>query len=78
MQLHKVLRKQIVSTAEQSQLRLATAGLQFNSYHSSMSRSDFRTFQKVVEATYAVPPIPIRLEHNMMLSPLIRIAVVFG
>ena len=39
--------------------------------------SAIRTFQKVVEATYAVPPVPIRLEHNMMLSPLIRIAVVF-
>ena len=37
-----------------------------------------RTFQKVVEAAYAIPSVPIGLEHNMMLSPLIRVAVVFG
>jgi hypothetical protein len=40
--------------------------------------SAVRTFQKVVEAAYAIPPVPIRLEHNMMLSALIRVAVVFG
>ena len=36
------------------------------------------TFQKVVKATHAIPPVPKRLEHDMMLSPLVCVAVVFG
>jgi len=46
--------------------------------HSSMSRSEFGTFEEIIEAPNAVPSIPILLEHDVMPSSVIRMTVVFG
>ena len=44
----------------------------------SMARSDFCTFEEIIEAPNAVPSIPIGLEHDVMPSSVVRITVVFG